>query len=104
MAIKVLPHEFAEDPERLARFRREAQTLASLNHPNIGAIYGLEEVDGAPYLVLELVGGETLAARLKLGPSRNAMRWPSPARSPRSEFWDGVRRHPRFEEVVRGVW
>ena len=64
VAIKLLPPEFADDPERLARFRREAQTLASLNHPNIAAIYGLEEVDGAPYLVLELVDGETLAARL----------------------------------------
>src|SRR5258705_12922916 len=67
VAIKVLPREFADDPERLARFRREAQTLASLNHPNIAAIYGLEEVDGAPYLVLELVAGETLAARLTRG-------------------------------------
>ena len=67
VAIKALPQAFAADPERLARFRREAQTLASLNHPNIAAIYGLEEVDGAPYLVLELVEGETLAARLARG-------------------------------------
>ncbi len=68
VAIKALPAAFAADPERLARFRREAQTLASLNHPNIAAIYGLEEADGAPYLVLELVEGETLAARLARGP------------------------------------
>jgi TolB-like protein/tetratricopeptide (TPR) repeat protein len=75
VAIKVLPPEFADDPERLARFRREAQTLAALNHPNIGAIYGLEEVDGAPYLVLELLSGETLAARLRHGalPQREAL-------------------------------
>jgi serine/threonine protein kinase len=61
VAIKALPAPFAADAERLARFRREAQTLASLNHPNIAAIYGLEEVSGTPYLVLELVEGETLA-------------------------------------------
>lgn len=55
VAIKVLPSEVADDPERLARFKREAQVLAALNHPNVGAIYGLEEADGAPFLVLELV-------------------------------------------------
>jgi len=60
VAIKTLPREFARDPERLARFRREARVLASLNHPNIGAIYGLEESGGSTYLVLELVDGETL--------------------------------------------
>jgi eukaryotic-like serine/threonine-protein kinase len=68
VAIKALPAAFASDPGRLARFRREAQTLAGLNHPNIAAIYGLEEVDTAPHLVLELVEGETLAARLRRGP------------------------------------
>jgi serine/threonine protein kinase len=55
VAIKALPAAFAADPGRLSRFRREAQTLASLNHPNIAAIYGLEEAEGAPHLVLELV-------------------------------------------------
>ena len=60
VAIKVLPEEFARDAERLARFRREAQLLASLNHPNIAAIYGLEEADGLRYLVLEYVPGQTL--------------------------------------------
>jgi eukaryotic-like serine/threonine-protein kinase len=67
VAIKALPVAFAAEPERLSRFRREAQTLASLNHANIAAIYGLEEAGGAPYLVLELVQGETLAARLRRG-------------------------------------
>src|SRR5262245_3199000 len=61
LAIKCLPETFAADPERLARFRREAQTLASLSHPNIATIYGFEESSGLPYLVLELVAGETLA-------------------------------------------
>ncbi len=64
VAIKVLPEEFARDAERLARFRREAQLLASLNHPNIAAIYGLEEQDGLRYLVLEYVPGQTLAERI----------------------------------------
>ena len=64
VAIKALPVEFAQDPERLARFRREARTLASLNHPNIAAIYGLEESEEADFLVLELVEGETLRGAL----------------------------------------
>jgi serine/threonine-protein kinase len=68
VALKVLPAELAQDPERLARFRREAQLLASLNHPGIAAIHGLEEADGQLFLVLELVEGEDLAERLKRGP------------------------------------
>jgi len=68
VALKVLPDTFAADPERMARFRREAQVLASLNHPNIGAIYGLEEVEGIHALVLELVRGPTLADRIGKGP------------------------------------
>jgi Tol biopolymer transport system component len=68
VAIKVLPAEVAGDEERLARFRREAQLLASLNHPNVAAIYGLEEAEGTPFLVLELVEGEDLARRLERGP------------------------------------
>jgi serine/threonine-protein kinase len=68
VAIKVLPALFAEDPERLARFEREARLLAALNHPNIGAIHGLEEAEGSRFLVLELVGGENLAERLRRGP------------------------------------
>ena len=62
VAIKILPQDFTADPDRLARFEREARVLASLNHPNIGAIYGLEEADGVRALVLELVEGETLAS------------------------------------------
>ena len=67
VAIKVLPAEVAGDPERLARFRREAQVLAALNHRNIAAIHGLEETDGTPFLALELVPGEDLAERVKRG-------------------------------------
>ena len=67
VAVKVLPEAFAADAERLARFRREAQVLASLNHPQIAAIYGLEESGGIEALVLELVEGETLAERLVRG-------------------------------------
>ena len=61
VAIKILPDAFAHDPERLARFEREAKTLASLNHPNIAIIHGLEKVDGIRVLVMELVEGPTLA-------------------------------------------
>jgi serine/threonine-protein kinase len=68
VAIKILPPAFANDPERLARFKREAQVLASLNHPNIGSIYGFEDQDGVHALVLELVEGPTLADRLARGP------------------------------------
>jgi len=67
VAIKVLPAAYAADRERVARFRREAQLVASLNHPNIAAIYGLEESDGAVALALELVSGDDLAQRLKHG-------------------------------------
>ncbi len=68
VALKVLPEAFTSDPDRLARFEREAKVLASLNHPNIGSIYGVEEADGVKALVLELIEGPTLADRIKLGP------------------------------------
>src|SRR5215467_5342031 len=68
VALKLLPDHFADDPERLARFQREAQVLASLNHPNIAQIYGLEESDNTRCIVMELVEGETLQERLKRGP------------------------------------
>ena len=64
VAIKVLPADFASDPERLARFEREAKLLASLNHPNIAAIYGLEDRDGVRFIAMELVEGETLGERI----------------------------------------
>src|SRR3989337_692182 len=67
VAIKVLPQEFTEDKERLARFEREAQLLAQLHHPNIASIFGLEESDGTRALVMELVEGPTLAERLESG-------------------------------------
>jgi eukaryotic-like serine/threonine-protein kinase len=68
VAIKVLPSSVTGDAERLARFRREAQVLASLNHPNIAAIYHVEDADGVPAIVMELVQGETLAERISRGP------------------------------------
>ena len=68
VALKILPEAFATDPDRLARFQREAQVLASLNHPNIAAIHGIEETDDTRALVLELVEGPTLADRIAQGP------------------------------------
>ena len=68
VAIKMLPRGFTADPERRARFEREARLLAALNHPHIAVIHGLEEADGVLALVLELVEGPTLAARLAAGP------------------------------------
>ena len=72
VAIKILPAVFTRDPDRLARFEREARVLASLNHPNIATIHGVEEADGVPALVMELVDGETLAERIARGPLRVA--------------------------------
>src|SRR5689334_14915461 len=68
VAVKVLPERLSADPDRRARFSREAQVLASLNHPNIAAIYHVEETPEAPAIVMELVEGETLAERLARGP------------------------------------
>ena len=68
VALKVLPDAFATDPDRLARFKREAQVLASLNHPNIAAIHGFEDGNGVSALVLEFVDGSTLADRIAQGP------------------------------------
>jgi len=68
VALKFLPDAFTGNPERMARFEREAKLLASLNHPNIAAIHGLEEAEGKRFLVLEFVAGETLAQRLSRGP------------------------------------
>ena len=67
VAIKVLPDDLAADPDRLARFEREAKLLAALSHTNIGAIHGLEESDGVRFLVLELIEGESLERRLQRG-------------------------------------
>ena len=68
VAIKILPDTFSRDPQRRARFDREARLLAALNHPHIAAIYGVEESDGIPALVLEFVEGDTLAERIAKGP------------------------------------
>src|SRR6516164_7346163 len=77
VALKVLPEAFAKDAERMARFQREAQVLASLNHPNIAAIYGLEESGGVRALVMELVEGPTLVERI--GRARPLTPAPSPS-------------------------
>ncbi len=68
VAVKILPFGMASDPERLARFDREAKILAALNHPNIAVIYGMEKFEGGRALVMELVPGDTLGARIKQGP------------------------------------
>ena len=83
VALKILPDAFAKDAERLARFKREAQILASLNHPNIAAIYGIEEAEETRALVLELVEGPTLADRISKGRSRWMRRCRLRNRSPR---------------------
>src|SRR2546430_10049421 len=64
VAIKILPEQFSKDRDRISRFQREAEVLASLNHPNIAAVHSLEEAAGSRYLVMELVEGETLADRI----------------------------------------
>ncbi len=68
VAVKILPEAFSRDPAPLARFDREARALAALTHPGIGGISGIEEADSGRFLVLELVEGDTLAARLSRGP------------------------------------
>ena len=68
VAIKVLPEEFTQHPQKLARFEREARLLAALNHPGIATLHGLEDAEGKPFLVMELVEGETLAERIARGP------------------------------------
>ena len=83
VAIKILPDAFASDPERLARFEREAKTLASLNHPHIAAIYGFEKSAGMHALVMELVEGPTLADRIAQARFRSTKPCRSRSRSPR---------------------
>ena len=82
VAIKVLPDLFATDPERLARFEREAQVLASLNHPHIAQIYGIEESRGVRALIMELVEGETWRSCIARGPVPTDRRCRSHARLP----------------------
>ena len=89
VAIKVLPTEVARDPERLARFEREAKLLASLNHPNVAHVYGFESAtlpDGSAvhFLAMELVPGEDLSERLRRGPIPGKRPSPSPGRSRRA--------------------
>ena len=81
VAIKILPDEFLSDPDRMARFQREAEALAALNHPNIAAIYDLQEENQTRFLVLELVEGDTLAERLRQREFRLLKSWNSKATS-----------------------
>src|SRR5215831_8766592 len=83
VALKVLPAAFVQDPERMARFQREAEVLASLDHPNIGPIYGLVESDGSRSLVLALIEGPTLADHLRSDPYRKRKRSRLRVRSPK---------------------
>ena len=83
VALKILPESFASDPERLARFQREAEVLASLNHPHIAAIYGLEDADGVTALVMELVEGDDLSQRIARGAIPLDEALPIARRSPR---------------------
>ena len=98
VALKVLPEAFTSDPDRLARFEREAKVLASLNHPNIGHIYGLEEAEGIRALVLELVEGPPLADRSGTRPRcfhwqcRERRKGRSVYRHPRLQLLDPARR------------
>ena len=94
VAIKVLPALVGRDPDRRARFEREARILATLNHPNIASIYGLEDADGSPVLVLELVEGEALAERLARTQATGPPGWPS-ARPWRSRGRSPMRSTPR---------
>jgi serine/threonine protein kinase len=84
VAIKILPEEFSNDPDLLARLQREAEVLASLNHPNIAAIYDIQEAAGSLFLVLELVEGETLADRVRRGPAaiEDVLTWPCKSAKP----------------------
>ena len=81
VAIKGLAEAFRGDSRSLRRFEREARVLATLSHPNIAAIYGLERLNGSPYLVLERVEGETLAQGWSAERCRSTRRWPSPGKS-----------------------
>ena len=98
VAIKILPPIFTTDPERRARFDREARLLASLNHPHIGAIYGVEDMDGTPALILELVEGDDprRADRAGTDPDR-ARRCRSRGRSPRR--WKRRTRRASFTAI-----
>ena len=75
VALKVLPSQLAQDPDRIARFEREAQALAALSHPNIATLYGLEQASGVHFLVMELIPGETLADRIGRGPVPPQVAW-----------------------------
>ena len=104
VALKILPEAFATDPDRLARFQREAQVLASLNHPGIAAIYGIEEQDDTRALVLELVEGPTLAERISKGPiplEKPSVEEPDAAEPARPDLWGArVSNDPGLPDLI----
>ena len=83
VAVKILPEEFSDDAERLRRFEREAKLLASLNHPHVAQIYGVDQVGDTCFIVMELVGGEPLSERIARAGSPWTRRSTSAGRSPR---------------------
>jgi len=97
VALKLLPNVFTGDFERIARFKHEAKVLASLNHPNIAAIHGLEQAEGKRFLVLELVEGETLAQRLS-----NSLYGPRDCQQGRTGLFQGRPHCPRSRPVFQG--
>src|SRR5262245_18076342 len=99
VAIKILPPAFANDPDRLARFKREAQVLASLNHPNVGGVYGFEDANGIHALILELVDGPTLAGMLEGFRPSALGSGPDAAPSPKSKA--PSRRAPPLDEALQ---
>jgi serine/threonine protein kinase len=94
VAIKFLPEAFSHDRERVARFQREARVLASLNHPNIAAIHGVEEIDRHHFLVMELVSGETLASGLSA--ARFPSKKPCPSQNRLRKHWKKRTRKESF--------
>jgi len=111
VALKLLPDALASDPDRLARFHREAKALASLSHPNIANIYGLEQSAGRPCIVMELLDGETLRHHAGRGDSDRVFEWLEKAREERTTWitvftkadprLDPFRHDPRFVALLR---
>ena len=102
VALKILPEQFASDSQRMGRFQREAEVLASLDHPNIGQIYGIEEAGATKALVLQLIEGPTLAEKIAQGPiSRRGNAQDSPANSGRVRGRSRKGGHPQGSQACQ---